>query len=355
MVGSRTRCATTVLLLALIAAGCRAAPDIGGSDDTGEADGVNASPEGEASEEPPVTNASPPPAERPAPPPAAEPVALSDAEVYPNAKRLASEIAQKLTTYEAGDDLEEVVAVATNAEGAALETLLDAAGPLLHRGAWSRGEVVYPQLGGARPDRVSVMVLVQQTVGTATGTRIQHRTLDVRLRLAGDQWVFDALPSAGGDPPEDAAPLTAEAEAVLNDERIELPDSARWDILAGGTSPDLLRLMSRIAERTPYAVLTLSTGHPFEVFGTDRQSNHTKGRAVDIYRVGERDVIDDRSDSSTSRDLVEWLFDDEAVTELGSPWALDGFGGRSFTDVVHADHLHVGVGPGGTPEERASP
>ncbi len=75
--------------------------------------------------------------------------------------------------------------------------------------------------------------------------------------------------------------MTAEARAVLDDPRIDLPDSARWDILAGEVSPALLRLMSRAA--------------------------------------------------------------DEAAVRIGSPWALDGLGGRSFTDVVHQDHLHIAV------------
>ena len=33
----------------------------------------------------------------------------------------------------------------------------------------------------------------------------------------------------------------------------------------------------------------------------------------------------------------------DLVSEVGSPWALDGYGGRSFTDDVHLDHVHIGV------------
>ena len=40
--------------------------------------------------------------------------------------------------------------------------------------------------------------------------------------------------------------------------------------------------------------------------------------------------------------LVEELLARGAVTELGSPWDLDGVGsGASFTNVVHQDHLHL--------------
>ena len=121
-------------------------------------------------------------------------------------------------------------------------------------------------------------------------------------------------------------------------------------IHAGTVSDALLQTMADLAERTPYGVVTLSNGHPHNVFGTDRQSNHTRGRAVDIYRLGPTRVIDDREPASATHEVVTWLYDLPALSELGSPWALDGYGGRSFTDTVHQDHLHVGVrsGPAGT-------
>jgi hypothetical protein len=277
-------------------------------------------------------------------PPEPEPVTLSEAEVYPNAKRFAAAVAQRLTTYDLDTNLTSLAATVADGDADVLEGLVAAAAPLHHEDAWSRGEIVYAQLGGVRADAASVMVVVEQTIGTSAGTRVETRTLDVRLRLVDDEWAFARLTSAGGQPPIDPPSPTEEAAAVLNDDRIALPDSARWDILAGGIDPALLRLMTRIAERTPYAVGVLSSGHPVEVFGTDRQSNHTKGNAVDVYRLDGRDVIDDRADGSSTDQLVTWLFDEDTVSELGSPWALDGFGGRSFTDVVHADHLHIGVG-----------
>jgi hypothetical protein len=40
-------------------------------------------------------------------------------------------------------------------------------------------------------------------------------------------------------------------------------------------------------------------------------------------------------------ELNHRLFADGEVPELGGPWAFDGFGGRSFTNEVHLDHLHV--------------
>lgn len=277
------------------------------------------------------------------PPAPAGPVELSEQEVYPNAKALAADVAQTLTTYDVDDSPRNVAAEV--ASGASVEDVATAVAVLHHPDGWSRGEVVYPQLGGVSDDRASVMVVVERLIGDADGERSEVRTLDVRLRLEGDVWRFEELASVGGtpvDPPDEPSP---EARAVLDDPRIELPDSARWDILAGDIEPSLLRLMSRAADVSPYGVVTLSTGHPFDVFGTGRQSDHTKGRAVDIYRVDDRLVVDDRTETSAgTRQFVEWFYDQPEVARLGSPCALDGYGGRSFTDVVHLDHLHVAVG-----------
>lgn len=267
----------------------------------------------------------------------------ADNEVYPNAKRVAGNVAQAVTTFEPGTEAETLASTVTDDPDRA-SRLAEVAAGLLRPDAWSRGTVEYPQLGGVRPDRVSVMVVVRQEYGNgAELDEVVIRTIDVRLRLVGEAWEFDRIESIGGTPPVDVEDLSPEAEAVLGDDRIGLPDSARWDIQRGEVDPNLLELMRDLAEQSSYEVIVLSSGHPFEVFGTDVQSNHTKGRAVDFYIVDGIRVIDAREDNSLVHDVVRWLYDRPEVTEVGSPWALDGFGGRSFTDVVHQDHVHVGV------------
>jgi hypothetical protein len=102
--------------------------------------------------------------------------------------------------------------------------------------------------------------------------------------------------------------------------------------------------MAEMANRAPYGVVTITTGHPHNVFETDRLSHHTMGRAVDIYRVGDRLVIDDRGPNSATRALVAWVYDHNDVLQVGSPWDFDGWQNRrSFTDAVHQDHLHIAV------------
>jgi hypothetical protein len=258
-----------------------------------------------------------------------------------DAKQLAVDVARWLTTYEEATD--HPGRLHTLASGDSVDLLAGASASLTHPGSWSRGEVIYPQLGGWRNNRMSVMVVTRQTVGVGAETEFSVvRTLDIRLARGEFGWEFDFLGSAGGtfDRLED---LTL-AHAVARDPRIEMPDSARLDILSGRVSPLLLKVMAEMANRTPYGVVTITSGHPHNVFETDRISHHTMGRAVDIYRIGDRLVIDDRGPNSATRALVEWLYDHDDVFQVGSPWDLDGeLDRRSFTDAVHQDHLHIAV------------
>ncbi|WMT89150.1 hypothetical protein [Pelagibacterium sp. H642] len=268
----------------------------------------------------------------------AEPV--SPNETHPNAKRLASEVALALTNYSANESAADIAERVSFASAGAAVQLAEA---FHFPGAWSQGRILYPQLGGLGEEAASVMVVTEQMVGTPDGVRVFIRTLDVRLALVEGSWHFARLASEGGTQIMPTGPVPQIALTVLNDPRIEMPDSARWDILSGNISTNLLTVMARLAERTPYGVTTLSQGHPYEVFGTDRQSDHTRGRAVDIYRLGNTLVIDDRASGSFTHDIVKWLYDQPEIRQIGSPWALDGYGGRSFTDKLHQDHLHVAV------------
>lgn len=263
---------------------------------------------------------------------------LSPQETEAAAKQLASSIALALTTHEAGEGADAIAA--------RLPPEAQPYAAALHRpGTWSAGRIIYPQLGGLQPDSASVMVVVEQMWEETDGVHAEWRTLDVRLIRTGGVWQFDTLASNGGDPAAPPAALPPEAVAVLGDPRIELPDSARWDIYRGAVSPKLLALMTRMAEWGDFGVITFSTGHPWEVFGTTRQSDHSRGLAVDIYRLGERLVIDGREPGSAVHQFVEWLYQQPEVRQIGSPWALDGRGGRSFSDALHQDHLHIAVYP----------
>lgn len=263
--------------------------------------------------------------------------------MLPAAKELAARVVEALTTYDVGTAEAAVEAVPVDAERRA--AIADVAAPLLDPASRSEGRVRRAQLGGLRDGRASVMVVVEQRVtppdGEATTTT---RTVDVRLERVDERWHVTSVASVGGSPVPRPTDLPPVAVSVLDDPRIVLPDSARWDVHAGRAHPRLLTVMAEIAERTPYEVVTIRNGHPHHVFGTEHVSDHTRGRAVDIVVVGDRSVVEDRDEGSVTYELARWLWTHPDVRQVGSPWALDGYGGRSFTDVVHLDHLHVAVG-----------
>lgn len=289
-----------------------------------------------------TTTSLPPPSQEP--PPLAAPSVVPVTEAEPAAKQLAVDIAHSLTTYEASEDHMARLEILGSRSG--VELLSQASAPLTYPGSWSRGEVIYPQLGGLRNERASVMVVTRQTVGSGSETEFSVvRTLDIRLIRGESTWEFDFLASAGGTfgPDEDLAV----AHAVASDPRIVMPDSARLDIMSGLVSPRLLNVMAELADQTRYEVVVLATGHPHNVFGTDRPSHHTVGQAVDINRIGDRLVIDDRNPDSETRAITDWLYAHPDVHQVGSPWDLDGSGSsRSFTDAVHQDHIHLAVTDG---------
>lgn len=296
----------------------------------------------------------------------ATPWAPGEGEVFVDAKQRAAAIVRELTTYAPGDDADAHLDAVAAGEVDVAE--LAPAAALHHDGAWSRGRVVYPQSGGfaigADPatgivppsgpvddtQTTSVMVVVEQAWGTDVTAEqpeaTETRTIDVRLeRDDGDAaWRLAGVPSVGGRP----IAQEGEPHPALDDDRILLPDSARWDVAAGGIDPRLLDLLVDMADEVgPLAVAVLSSGHPPNVFGTDRLSSHTRGRAVDVYAVDGATVASTHALDSPTRRLAEWLFDNPDAGNFGGPWALDGFGGKSFTDRVHADHLHVTVPPSG--------
>ena len=283
---------------------------------------------------------------QPTPPQGSEPLTSrwrpGDNEVYPDAKRLASRVVERLTNFESGSPARRVAAEVGRRFNVAPSELVTAAQEVVRRGVASKGVVVYPQLGGVRPDSAAVMVVVDQTLDDGTKSWVERRTVDVRLVLREQRWALEQVESAGGKAVEQPARISDAALAVLEHPAIRLTDSARWDIYSGAIDDRLLTMMARAAERHEIAIVTLATGHPLNVFATDMTSNHTLGRAVDIYSVDGEDVVESRTKGSPAFRLARWLYN-QGVPELGSPWAFDGYGGRSFTDIVHADHIHLAM------------
>ena len=284
--------------------------------------------------------------------------------MYPEAKRAAARIVEALTTYERGIAPAALVEAAGPGTGNFdLPGVIEAAAPLVSPDRQAVGVVLNGQLGGLdptpetghEPTQCSVLVVVDHHLaGDGAAPERVRRCIDVRLEVRDGTWRWAGLGDAGGTPVERPVDLPEAAARVLDHPDIDLPDSARWDIHDGIIDEDLLEVMLRMAEHAPYRVTCLRAGHPETVFARPYASNHTLGRAVDVWSVdGEPVVLQssrvlgaDAADT-TAHAMVAALLDETAVTELGSPWDLDGPptadrpSTRSFTNTVHLDHLHV--------------
>ena len=282
------------------------------------------------------------------PPPFPDPFEPATNEVRAEAKQLGALVAYVITNYEVDSSLTDVLGTLPvdpdRADALALEVQ-----SIHHPGMWSRGTVEYAQLGGHLDGRISIMVVVRQDVGAEGSSepeRTETRTVDVRLaRGESGAWELEEIASAGGQPVERPADLEPLAASVVDNPRIGLPDSAIWDIYSGHTDHALLQTMLDLVARTPYFVVVLQTGHPHHVFGTPRLSNHTVGRAVDIYQVGSELVIDSHEVTSSLYAVSEWVVSRTDIREFGSPWRFDDAVAHTFTNQVHHDHLHIGVYP----------
>ena len=257
-------------------------------------------------------------------------------EPVPELKQLAADVLQDIGTYELGA----AGAASLRLRGRGSPAVMEASAALLVPTAASAIDIVYPQLGGLTDTEASVMVVFRQRLLEGGQERSVTRTADVRLQLTPTGWSVSTIASLGGDPVA-PGPQSPSAQAVLSSERIDLPDSARWDIQAGRLDDRVLQLLDRLDDQNTISVTVLSSGHPHNVFATDLVSNHSVGRGVDVWAVNGIPVVSQRGPTSPVRDLVEQLLE-EGVTELGSPWDLDGPGrSRSFTNTVHQDHLHL--------------
>ncbi len=212
-------------------------------------------------------------------------------------------------------------------------------------GARTVAGAVYPQLGGLTKTETSMIVVVRQLIETPKKHDVTvERAVDVRLTLGPDKvWRPTAIASIGGQPPEEVAKQSEPVKALLDNRNVELSDSAKWDLTAGRVDPRVVDLLNRLSAAHRLSVSTFALGHPINVFGRTVESNHTSGRAVDIWAVDEVPVVSQR-ESATLQALVD-MARTAGATELGAPFDVDGPRGPGFTDTVHQDHLHFGFDP----------
>jgi hypothetical protein len=259
---------------------------------------------------------------------------------YPNGKRLAARVAATALTYPRGASARDV-ARRLGSSRASRRELAAAIAPAVDPAMASSAKVVYPQLAGVTPTSLGAMVVVRQRLRSADGrSRAVTRVVDVRLRREGGPWQLDRIGSVGGRTVRRPADLSRAARRVVDNPRITLTDSARWDVYRGDIDEGLLEALAAIAEQQRVSVSVLRSGHPRDVWETSRPSAHSRGYAADIYAVGGQLVIRQQDPGSPAYELASSLVADGAG-QVGSPWVIPPGGARSFSDEVHRDHLHV--------------
>lgn len=200
-------------------------------------------------------------------------------------------------------------------------------------------QVIEAQTGGLLSTSASILVACEQWRATASGPAVPGgTTVDVRLSLGTSGWYVTALHPARPGP---ARPLSSDERAVLAHPGIDLPPASAADIRSGNVHESVLRALLQLAQHHRIGISVIRSGHPIDVFGTDRPSDHPLGRAFDTFRIDGRLVVD----PATPRDLVVSYMElakSAGSYNVGGPYLLAGIGNQFFSDATHHDHVHAG-------------
>ena len=199
--------------------------------------------------------------------------------------------------------------------------------------------VVNAQYGGILASSASVLVVVQQWYVTRDGTRHEHgTTFDVRLVASGLHWrVTEIHPARPGRAVTHLSPI---ARAALANPRIRFPADCVADIRSGLVHDSVLSALTSLSALHVLDVSILRTGHPYFVFGTNRPSDHPHGRAVDVWAIDDRRIVDPVNRSAVIAFMRE--ASSRGPWQVGGPVDLDGGGTMFFSDPTHHDHVHMG-------------
>jgi hypothetical protein len=198
-------------------------------------------------------------------------------------------------------------------------------------------EVIDAQYGGILNSTASVLVPCRVYTLTNGNLTTGGTTVDVRLARSGTTWRVTALhPARPGAP---AKTLTRAARQVLASDRISLPPASAADIRSGTIHDTVLTAMLELANTYRIGISVIRSGHPLDVFGTTRPSDHPQGRAFDTWQINNRAVVD----PTTPRSLITAYMRAAASTgsyNVGGPYQLSG--STYFSDDTHHDHVHAG-------------
>jgi len=188
------------------------------------------------------------------------------------------------------------------------------------------------------------MVVAEQTYLTAPDSTPLRRELIVDIRLTRSGGTWNATQAFVPTLPPARPPLSRAATTLFDCKNVILPDPARADVAGGLIDERILLLLLSLSRKWRVNVQVLRSGHPVNVFATTRKSNHTRGRAVDIWAIDGIPVI--------AKSRCNWaaVMREAArlgATEIGGPALPAGRKTPSpyFTDPVHQDHVHLGFEP----------
>lgn len=266
--------------------------------------------------------------------PGAQPWEPSPNEVEPTAKQAAARVIEALGmdtgTSDAAERLRDI-----GADG----SLADEAGALIAPASSASAEIVYPQYGGLSGDRACVMAVTRQVWAEAGETRDRTVTADLRLRRSDEAWSVTELRVPEHRPRQ--TPEASRARELAGLSGVDVPDAALADLADGIVDDRVIEALIDLANDYAFSVTVFRTGHPEHVFGTGRVSNHTRGRAVDIWAINGRPIVEMPPDDPLVLGFLE-AARHLGSNEIGGPVDPDGAGGVHFTDQVHRDHIHLG-------------
>lgn len=96
-----------------------------------------------------------------------------------------------------------------------------------------------------------------------------------------------------------------------------------------------------MALRWVVAVSVIRSGHPIDVFGTSRPSDHPKGRAVDVWALDGRPLVEPANHPLAVSGMR--FAAAEGAYNVGGPVLLSG--PQYFSNPTHQDHIHLGFDP----------
>ncbi len=282
------------------------------------------------------------PAAAPLPASAVWPVPPNDVE--PVAKERAARIVESLTAWGAGQSGTGPAAARVQATGIPADragALVAAATSFHTAGPDATSRVISAQFGGLTSDQASILVTYEQWTRDGQGKPVRGGSAaDVRLTRQGGTWAVTQLNAAAPGPAR-AGPSSL-MTAVLGHHRIHLPPSAAADIAAGNLMPKPMQALFDLAGTYEIDVSIVRSAHPTNVFATDRLSDHTRNRAVDVWAVNGQPVVAPSTPTAPAAVVDGFMRAavDLGAYNVGGPRQLSG--PAYFSDRTHSDHVHLG-------------